>query len=230
LQNHHFIFFLRPWRTRATGGGGGGPGGSKRRRLGHPGAQPCWGIERGDREGLEDVLTTGGDQRGWPDFCGGGRRWGIGGGRSPGTGGTPVLPSRRAGAAEVQLDLAKLLVTAVSLAGLHGRRMEDGRRRCFSVLANCVARRRRRAWRARARRSFGRRSYIGHRARGGAGVHGMDAKGKAAAGASRVLHEHWGSWGSGPRWAFAGGLVAGPAGWDAGLERTGLRPAETKLG
>jgi hypothetical protein len=60
------------------------------------------------------------------------------------------------GAAEAQLDLAKLLVAAVSPAGLHGRRMEDGRWRCFSVPANCVARRRRKAWRARARRSFGR--------------------------------------------------------------------------
>jgi hypothetical protein len=103
-------------------GGGGGPGGSNRLRLGHPGAQPSWGIERGDREGLEDVLTTGGDQRGVAGFRWGGRRWGIGGGRSPSTGGAPVLPSRRAGAAEVQLDLAKLLVSAVSPAGLHSRR------------------------------------------------------------------------------------------------------------
>jgi hypothetical protein len=37
-------------------------------------------------------------------------------------GGAPVLPSRQAGAAEVQLDLAKLLVAAVSPVGLHGRR------------------------------------------------------------------------------------------------------------
>jgi hypothetical protein len=73
------------------------------------------------------VLTTGGDQRGWPDFGGGGRRRCIGGSRSPSTGGAPVLPSRRAGAAEVQLDLTKLLVAAVSPAGLHGRRIEDGR-------------------------------------------------------------------------------------------------------
>jgi hypothetical protein len=96
------------------------------------------------------------------------------------------------------LGVADSMAASASSGRLPGRRIEDGRRRRFSAPANCVARRRRKAWRARARRSFGLRSYIGHRARGWAGVHGTDAMGKAAAGASRVRHGHWGVGDLGP--------------------------------
>jgi hypothetical protein len=54
--------------------------------------------------------------------------------------------------------------------------------------------------------------------------HGRQGKG----GGRRKPCPPWtlGSWGSGPRWAFAGGLGAGPAVWDAGLRPENLRDVE----
>jgi hypothetical protein len=79
------------------------------------------------------------------------------------SGGVPGSIRRGEDAPQEQLVVADSMAASASPGRLPGRRMEDGRRRCFSAPANCVARRRRRAWRARARRSFGRRSYIGHK-------------------------------------------------------------------
>jgi hypothetical protein len=151
--------------------------------------------------------------------------------RSPGRDGAPAVARRREVAEAVQPGLAELRAAPIcSHAGesrtnprrawLHG---VGTRRRGGSDFTRLAAVLRRRAGRAGARLSA---FYRG----GSLGVHGTDAEEKVGgSGASRVLHGHWGSWGSGPRWAFAGGLVLGPAGWGAGLERTGLRPAETKL-
>jgi hypothetical protein len=73
------------------------------------------------------------------------------------TGGFPA-PGR---GVNVRRSVASFTASSVGSGGLHGRRIEDGGRRWCSAPANCMARWRRRAWRARARGSFGRRSYIG---------------------------------------------------------------------
>jgi hypothetical protein len=129
-----------------------------------------------------------------------------------------VLGRRRGEAEEVQRVVADFMARFNCFGRRRPRRTGDGGTLAGGAwLGWC---RRRRVGRATA--------GTGARARGawpprligqgvGSAVARTDAEGKAAAGATRVRHGHWGNWGSGPRWAFAGGLGAGPAVWDAGL-------------
>jgi hypothetical protein len=59
---------LLPPLSMGEQGGGGGRSGPNRRCHGGLGAQVSHGIERGDRGGLEDVLTGGGEEGERPDF------------------------------------------------------------------------------------------------------------------------------------------------------------------
>jgi hypothetical protein len=72
------IFFL--WTEAAGGRVAAGPW--RRRRFEWPGTRLRRGIERGDRGGLEDVLTTGGYRRSRPENEGQRRQPGFGGGSS----------------------------------------------------------------------------------------------------------------------------------------------------
>jgi hypothetical protein len=97
------------------------------------------GTKIGGRGGLEDVLTTGGDRRETPDFEEGRRRYLRPAAAVSMAGGVLALGWLRELAEEVWLGVADFMAASASSGRLHGRRIEDDRRRHKTPAAALLA-------------------------------------------------------------------------------------------
>jgi hypothetical protein len=100
-----------------------------RRCSGDLGARVRLRTERGGRGGLEDVLTTGGDRWETPNFEEGWRRYLRLATAVSMAGGALALGWLRELAEEKWLGVADFMAASAFSGRLHGRRIEDGRRR-----------------------------------------------------------------------------------------------------